>query len=111
MTPDLDTPTYTDEYGVMYRWDTGHIQHTLYGLPVLSHTRIPNGRIMTIKNTAGQSLVIHGEMHEGKIRFIHLCGEGGDLSLGAWVPLAVQPAEARFPVEFLKHLGWTGEMA
>jgi hypothetical protein len=80
-----DTPHYT-EGDIIYAWDVGHVLKTLYGLPILVTSLIPVG--LTLRNTADQTLVLRGETHEDKIRFIHLGGEGGNLSLGAWVPLS-----------------------
>lgn len=104
-----NTPHFV-ESDITYRWDVGHSLTSLYGLPVLMTSLIPDGRVMTITNTAGQTLVIRGETHDDKIRFIHLCGEGGDLSLGAWVPLSETTLAARFPVDFLKTLNWKASL-
>lgn len=82
---DDDIPVY-EETGTLYMWDGGTPPKRLYGHAILPSSTIPDGRVMTLRNTNGDELVIRGEAHEDRIRFIHLCGEGGDWTLGAWVP-------------------------
>ena len=80
--PNVQTWT---ERGVTYRFQLTRDKGFLYGKPIALDSLIPRGRVMALRNSAGETLTLRGEQHGDRIAFFDVCGEGGTREIGAWV--------------------------
>lgn len=80
----MTTDRYT-EGATRYTWVMSTPVTSLYGLPVIPTSLVPEGRVMTLRNEAMEELTLRGETHEDSIVFFHI--EGGGYEIGAWMPL------------------------
>jgi hypothetical protein len=81
----------------LYTWTPVHTPRTLYGVPLLPQSLIPDGLVMTLVNVEGASLTLRGELIGETIRFTHLAGEGGQWIIGVWTPSGLREKVAAFP--------------
>lgn len=81
--------TWTHER-MNYVWEPAPYTLTsLYGVPLVAGSDVPDGMTMTLRNGNGDELALRGELHGDCIVFRHLCGY--QRTLGAWVPVDMAP--------------------